>query len=92
MSSYIGRMPFLWLSVDDQPGPRSDRGILERNCIGLLSNVDKANVIDRPGGTWLGRFSVRQTVRHSGLWNQNHVAEQYDMAQIERIFQRYLNL
>jgi hypothetical protein len=31
----------LWLSVDDEPGPQSLRGCIERNAIALLSNYGK---------------------------------------------------
>ena len=37
VSSVIRAMPFLWVAVDDPPGPKSDRGLIECNCIGLLS-------------------------------------------------------
>ena len=30
VSDYIGQMPFLWLNVDDAPGPESDRDVIER--------------------------------------------------------------
>ncbi len=38
VSSVIGRMPFLWLAVPDEPGPDSLRGYIERNAIALLSH------------------------------------------------------
>ena len=31
----IGRMPFLWLVIDNEPGPTSMRGYIERNAIAL---------------------------------------------------------
>jgi hypothetical protein len=37
VSEYIGSMPVLWLKVDDQPGPNSTRGFVERNAIAMLS-------------------------------------------------------
>jgi hypothetical protein len=36
VSSYIAAMPFLWLDIDDQPGPNSMRGSIERIAIALL--------------------------------------------------------
>lgn len=39
VSKVIGAMPFLWLSVDDEPGPGSVRGYIERNAIALLSKL-----------------------------------------------------
>jgi hypothetical protein len=77
VSAVIGAMPFHWLDVDDEPGPASLRGLVERNTIALLSNYNKAP-LDRSSSEWLGQFSARPKVRLSGLWNQNHVDEPYD--------------
>jgi hypothetical protein len=77
VSEYIGAMPFLWLEVPDEPGRDSLRGFIERNAIALLSNFT-GNMIDPASPTWLGHFSDREKVRRSGLWNQNHVDEQYE--------------
>jgi len=85
---HLGNMPFLWIGINADPGPNCQRGILERNCIGLLSNFRKEQPIDPPSKAWLGRHSSRETVRNSGLWNQNHVGEGYDIAAIERIFEQ----
>jgi hypothetical protein len=74
VSSYIGAMPFLWVAVEDPPGPGSDRGIIEAGAIALLSNLDR-KPIDPPSGSWLGRRSARDVIRRSGLWNVNHVAD-----------------
>jgi len=41
VSQIIGKMPFLWLAVEDDAGPQSLRGYLERNSIALLSNYNK---------------------------------------------------
>ena len=76
-SEYIGRMPFLWLDIDDPPGPASQRGLIERNAISLLSHAT-ARASDPPSSRWLGAFSDREPVRSSGLWNNHHVAERYD--------------
>ncbi|MDE0617457.1 MAG: hypothetical protein OXH87_07695 [Rhodospirillaceae bacterium] len=82
VSKAIGTMPFLWLEIDDEPGPDSLRGYVERNAIALLSNYGK-EPFDPPSGEWLGRFCDRERVRISGLWNQNHVDEPYDPAFLE---------
>ena len=76
VSRYIGDMPFLWLDVDDEPGPTSDRGLIERNAIALLSSY-REPAPDSPLSNWLGRLSDRDRVRRSGLWNNNHVDEVY---------------
>lgn len=77
VSAVIGRMPFLWLAVEDEPGPDSLRAMIERNAIALLSNFGK-ETINPPSQSWLGRFSDREKVRGSGLWNQDHVDDCYD--------------
>ena len=72
-------MPFLWLAVDDDPGPASQRGVIERNAIALLSNYNiQDDPLDPPSLSWLGLHADRKSIRHSGLWNVNHVAESYD--------------
>ena len=77
VSAYIGRMPFLWLNVDDGPGPDSQRGLIERHAIALLSHA-RTPAADVPSSRWLGAFSDWERVRTSGLWNNNHVEENYD--------------
>jgi hypothetical protein len=76
VSRVIRSMPFLWLSIGDEPGPESLRGKIERNSIALLSNFEK-EPIDPPSQHWLGHHCDRSRVRASGLWNQNHVDESY---------------
>lgn len=73
VSDHIRRMPFLWVEIDDPAGPKSERGTTERGAISLLSNVAKES-IDPPSQQWLGQFARAQAVRHSGLWNVNHVS------------------
>jgi hypothetical protein len=77
VSATIGNMGFLWLAIEDEPGPDSARGYVERNSIALLSNFNKPP-LDPPSKTWLGHYSDRERVGKSGLWNQNHVEETYD--------------
>jgi hypothetical protein len=79
VSRTIGAMPVLWLSVDDYPGADSDRGIIERDAIALLSGWERG-AIDPPSAPWAGRASTRDMVRRSGLWNNNHVDGTYDPA------------
>jgi hypothetical protein len=77
VSAVIRSMPFLWLGIDDQPGPGSLRGFIERNAIALLSNYDRTP-LDPPSEYWLGRHCDRERVRGSGLWNQRHVEEHHE--------------
>ena len=76
VSDYIGGMPFLWLEIGDEPGPTSERGVVERNAIGLLSAA-MSSTPDPASASWLGQYSDRARVRGSGLWNNNHVDEVY---------------
>lgn len=78
VSRYIGSMPFLWLAVDDEPGPASLRKYIERNSIALLSNA--RGCPDFPSPSWIGRNCHSEDVRASGLWNSDHVYEDYDPA------------
>lgn len=77
VSEHIRRMPFLWLAIDDVAGPQSDRSMIERSAIALLSNYEKS-ALDPASMGWLGTYCDRQRVRQSGLWNNHHVDEGYD--------------
>jgi hypothetical protein len=77
VTNYICAMLFLWIDIDDDPGPSSLRGFVERNSIALLSNYERAP-FDPPSSNWLGHSSDRDLVRGSGLWNQRHVGETHD--------------
>lgn len=90
VSQYIQAMPFLWVDIDDAPDPKTDRGLIERNSIGLLSNYMQPP-IDAASDKWLGAHCDRERVQRSGLWNNNHVDEGYDpefLAVLERYVAR----
>jgi hypothetical protein len=79
VSTYIRSMPFLWLEVEDDPGPDSDRGVIERNVIALLSNYNaNPESVDTPSPGWLGRYSKSEEIKLSGMWNVKHVSGSYD--------------
>lgn len=84
VSRVIGAMRFLWLPIDDEPGPGSLRGDIERGAIALLSN-NARTAIDPPSSSWLGHYCNRERVRSSGLWNANHVDETYDPTFLDRM-------
>jgi hypothetical protein len=84
VSDYIRDLPFLWTDVDDEPGPDSDRAYIERNAIALVSNFQKES-LDSRCDDWLGRNSPREEIQDSGLWNINHVAEDYDPEFLGRV-------
>jgi len=77
VSERIGVMPFLWIGVDDPATPVSDRGVIERGSIALLSNLDR-DPVDASSPDWLGQWAERNEIRGSGLWNVNHVYEDPD--------------
>ena len=87
VSDHIGAMPFLWLSVGDAPGPASERGFIERNAIALLSGY-RGSATDSPSPNWLGRYSDRDRVRLSGLWNNNHVDDTWDSSFLDAMERR----
>ncbi len=87
VSRYIGDMPFLWLGVEDEPGPASQRGLIERNAIALLSGY-REPAPDPPSTDWLGHLSDRDRVRGSGLWNNNHVDEDYALSFLDVLARR----
>ena len=84
MSDYIYAMSFVYLKVSSDTGPESDRAFIERNAIAQLSNCHKPD-IDQSSSNWLGRDCDRERVRCSGLWNQNHVKEQYDASFLDNM-------
>lgn len=74
VSDYIGDMELLFVSVPDEPGRQSLRGVIERNSIALLSSFMDPSP-DRPSSGWLGLSSSNERVQRSGIWNNNHVGE-----------------
>jgi hypothetical protein len=89
VSEHIGEMQVAWLEVPDGASADSDRGYLERNFIALLAGP--SGPLDLPSGSWLGRWSTREAVTNSGLWNVNHVYETFDATSLG-IFERYIEL
>ncbi|MGZ6376676.1 MAG: peroxide stress protein YaaA [Ktedonobacterales bacterium] len=76
VSNYIGQLPVLWVAVSDEASPASERSIIERNAIALLSRDAQSNAVS-PNG-WLGEHSPRSEIRESRLWNLNYVDDDYD--------------
>lgn len=80
---------YLWVKIDDEPGPESDRAYIERNAIALVSNVGGES-IDPRAEDWLGHYSPVTDIRDSGLWNINHVTEDYQPESLDTLA-RYIN-
>jgi hypothetical protein len=76
VSNYIGQLPVLWVAVPDEASPTSERSIIERNAIALLSQDAQRSVM--PANRWLGEYSPRREIRESRLWNLNYVDDDYD--------------
>lgn len=77
VSKIIGQMPFVWVTINDEPNNDSLRAYIERNSIALLSNYRK-EPIDKASQQWLGSNCTTESVKESGLWNSNHVNKKYD--------------
>jgi hypothetical protein len=88
VSKYLATTHVLWLGVDDAPGPQSDRAIIERNAIALLSKP--GHLIDPPSVDWLGRYSTTEEISTSGLWNVKHVGDAYESEFLDRM-ERHVN-
>lgn len=84
VSEYIRELPLLWVDVDDEPGPESQRAAIERNTIALLSNY-RGDSLDSRESTWLGTNSPNPEIRESGLWNVDHTKEPYSSAVLETL-------
>ena len=76
VSAYISAMPVLWIDVPDEPGLNSQRALIERNAIALLSN--HLAPLEPATSDWLGRHSPRDSIQRSGLWNLSHIDMTYD--------------
>lgn len=89
VSEHIGNMQVAWLEVPDTSSADSDRGYLERNFIALLAGP--TGPLDLPSGNWLGRWSSREAVTSSGLWNVNHVYETFDATSLD-VFEQHIEV
>ena len=73
----IRAMSIVFLPIDDEPGPDSQRGYVARNSVALLSGFTQTPV-DPPSMHWLGRWSPCERVSQSGLWKPDHVDDPVD--------------
>lgn len=86
VSEYIGRMPFLFIEANDEPGRDSIRSSIENNCIALLSCAGPNGITaDQPSSRWLGAHADREAVRRSAMWNVRATDHQYDPVALERL-------
>lgn len=75
VSNYIGEMPVLLINIDDKVSKYSDRSYIEQNLIALISG--KYYPLDFQNQSWLGNFSVNDSVRKSSLWNVDYTDKWY---------------
>jgi len=87
VSSYISNLKLLWVEINDASGPQSDRAFIEKNAIALLTANKPTK--DLPATNWIGKFSPKECIRDTGLWNINYVGGDYDPSFIE-IFTTYV--
>jgi hypothetical protein len=53
------------------------RATIERQFISMFT--ENLCAIEESSPTWLGRFSDKQSIRDSGLWNVRDVGGEYDL-------------
>lgn len=87
VSQHIGAMSILWLAIEDDASPASDRAYIERNLIGLL--VGKTGPLDLPSPGWLGCSSPDERIRNSGLWNLDFLDHSYSRDFLD-VFDEYI--
>jgi hypothetical protein len=83
VSEIIGELSVIWLDVDDDAGPLSERAYLERNAIGLLSRMGVLTPATR--SSWIGQLSPDWRIATSGLWNLNHLFQKPDDDFLDRL-------
>lgn len=89
VTSYIGNMKILWLSINDIPSNESDRAYIERNSIALLAG--NYGPLDPPSEDWLGNYNPTSIIKNTGLWNINYVYELYDERFLD-VFDEYVDI
>lgn len=90
VTEVIGKMLFLWLGVKDLPGSESDRGLIEKGVLSIAGSSYARETMPL-SDNWLGRYSARQIIRESGLWNVVHVDDSFDPLRFAA-FERWLDM
>jgi hypothetical protein len=70
VSEYIRNLHLGWIKVDGLSEKNNTRAALEKELIQSLTQYNIA--IEQSTSDWLGTFSSRPSIRHSGLWNVQH--------------------
>lgn len=82
VTAHLGTLSFLCLPVANKADGSSDRSLIERNAIALLSNFSK-DPIDPLSPTWLGRDCPHGHIRQAELWNHDYVTAEYTPSFLE---------
>lgn len=77
VSEYIGNLGIVFLAVEDEPSPQSDRSKIEKSAISLLSSINFS--FEFGGQDWLGNYSPRKPIQLSSLWNIDYVNETFSL-------------
>lgn len=78
VSDYIQALEVIVVRIEDEASKFSLRAKAERQLIALLT--EKGLPLEKPGSEWLGRFSDRDAVVQSGIWNVLEVGKEYHEA------------
>lgn len=76
VSDYIGNLRVLFIPAHDSAGTGSIRATIEKQFIAMFT--EHMCPLENSSNDWLGRFSDKQTIRETGLWNVRDVGEPYD--------------
>ena len=85
-SRYIGNMPFLWLAWKTSPAQQAcaHRSSATRSRFSAAI-ASRRRIHHRPTGSGV---SATGSARRSGLWNNNHVDEDYDSSFLDLLERR----
>lgn len=75
VSDYLAKLEVVVVHIDDEASKDSLRAKAERQLIALLT--ENWLPLERPSQNWLGRYSDREAVVRSGIWNVMEVAKTY---------------
>ena len=75
VSHYLGELEVVVIEIDDEASKESLRAKAERQLIALLT--ENWLRLEKPGESWLGYSSDRETIVRSGIWNVMEVAKSY---------------
>jgi hypothetical protein len=93
VSSYLAKLMVVYIPIPGLASKNSMRATVERHLIALFT--ENWSMIERSSAQWLGRWSSRPQIAHSGLWNVRCVGETADLRMVEvaeRLARRELSM